>query len=95
MNDSDEQLEEETFEPLPQTESARATATLGMTVMYKGRPEAWPKVEYSDSAMPGETADQLLARVNAYAVNGVIELAGFAQDLVEQIHDMERKESTR
>jgi len=67
-----------------QTESARYTASLGITIIHKGK-TAWPKVEYGDDALPGENAAEHMKRVNDIALNGVFDLANQGRSLMQQI----------
>ena len=79
-----EQYDEEAL-PLPITENAHATASLGMTIMVDGK-SAWPKFEFGDNALPGETSADLQARVIEIALDGAFTVAENAKFVMQQIN---------
>lgn len=86
-----EDLEPEALEhddealPLPITENAHATASLGMTIIVDGK-SAWPKFEFGDTALPGETAADLQARVLEVTLDGAFTVAENAKFVMQQIN---------
>lgn len=78
------------IEVLPINETARFSASLGITVEANGK-LAWPKFGFSDTALPGEDAVDAIARANDYALSGVYELAKQSLALMRQV-DLEDKE---
>lgn len=76
--------EEEIFDVEITTE-AHATASLGTTVIVGGK-TAWPKFEFGDKALPGETAADLIKRVNDVALNGAFDMANQARALMQQVN---------
>lgn len=85
--------EEEYEEPadVPQTDQARATATLGITIIESGR-QAWPKFEYADAPLPGEDAIGLITRVNDIALKGLYDVADQGRNLLKQVIEEEKSE---
>ena len=66
--------EDEEYELPPATEAARASASCGITIQV-GHHSAWPKFEFSDNALPGESSEELLERVNSLTLEGAFNMA--------------------
>lgn len=78
--------EDEEIEIPPITEGAHASASLGVTIMVAGK-SAWPKFEFSDNALPGETADELIERVNNLTLEGAFNMAEKARWLMTELNN--------
>lgn len=76
---------------VPQTDQARATATLGITIVESGR-QAWPKFEYADAPLPDEDAISLITRVNDIALKGLYDIADQGRNLLKQVIEEEKNE---
>lgn len=70
--------------PLPITENAHATSSLGMTIIVDGR-TAWPKFEFGDTALPGESAADLQARVLEITLDGAFTVAENSKYVMQQL----------
>lgn len=56
------------------TDKAHASASVGLTLILGNR-TAWPKFEFGDNALPGETSEELIARVNTLTLDGAFSIA--------------------
>lgn len=79
-----EEYDEEAL-PLPVSENAHATSSLGMTIIVDGR-SAWPKFEFGDTALPGESAADLQARVIEVTLDGAFTIAENAKYVMQQVN---------
>jgi len=79
-----EEYDEEAL-PLPVSEHAHATSSLGMTIIVDGR-TAWPKFEFGDTALPGESAADLQARVIEVTLDGAFTIAENAKYVMQQVN---------
>lgn len=78
-------------EQMPQTDGARVTASMGITIEANGK-LAWPKLKYSDNPLPGEDAGDQIARANDYALQGVYSLAKQGMALMRQVEEEDKAE---
>lgn len=87
-------IQEETqeMEVPPISPTARATASCGLTIIVNGR-TAWPKFEFSDGALPGETSDELTQRVNNLTLDGAFDVAEKTRWLMTELHNNSKKEN--
>ena len=77
-----EEFEEDVF--LPISPDAHASASLGLTIVVGGRSH-WPKYEFGDNALPGETAADLQARVLEACIDGAFTLAENAKFVAAEV----------
>lgn len=72
------------------TSGAHAEATLGITIVVKGL-QAWPKATFGDNALPGETVEELKARVNGICLDLEFDLATQARTRLIQSHNANKE----
>lgn len=78
------EVEEEVVELPAISGSAHASASLGVTIIVNGK-SAWPKFEFGDNALPGETAEELIERVNDLTIEGAYNVAEKARWLMTEL----------
>jgi len=82
MSDEEQSTQEE-YEIPPITSEARASASCGITIQV-GHRSAWPKFEFADGALPEETADELIERVNNLTLEGAFNMAEKTRWLLQE-----------
>lgn len=88
---NEETVETDEYEMPSVSDTARFTATIGITII-RGQRQGWPKFEVNDQILPGETATEFMNRVNDLALEGAFRTAENTVILIENDIENNRKD---